>query len=211
MDKTLLLAYLDLRRSSLAGNQDGVHLHQTLCEQAPAFYLKLLADPTSEMSHKHEILANVLEQSAAHTIEREQLVATLLRLSLADALAILDGIRRRKINNRRAHDLILSFLLGHQQFPMLAATRKQYIVRLLKHVMGERTWSAATRSSARQSRALSTDSSCNRRWRRATSPSNAEAEKRRRCARSGSDMNGHRLSVAFALSASSGRLRMSRA
>jgi hypothetical protein len=145
MDKTLLLAYLDLRRSPLAGNQDGVRLHQTLCEQAPAFYLKLLADLTSDMSHKHEILANVLERSAAHTIEREQIVATLLRLPLTDALAILDGIRRRKINNRRAHDLVLSFLLGNTQFSTLAATRKQYIVRLLKHVMGERTWSAAKR------------------------------------------------------------------
>ncbi len=145
MNRTLLLTYLDMRRSPVTGNEEALRLHRALCELAPGFYLTLLADPTSEMSHKYEILTNLLQQPSAHTIEHEQILTVLSRLSLADALTVLSSIRTRKINGRRAHTLVLSFLLGHEQFPMLAATRKQYITRLIRHALGERTWSAAKR------------------------------------------------------------------
>jgi hypothetical protein len=151
MNKTLLLAYLDVRRSQLAGNEEAFRLHQALCELAPEFYLDLLADPSSEISHKREILVNVLQQASAHTIERKQIIEVLARLPIADALAVLDGVRMRKINGRRAHDLVLTFLLGHEQFTTLAATRKHYVTRLIRHALGERTWSAARRALAHHS------------------------------------------------------------
>ncbi|HEY4389495.1 MAG TPA: hypothetical protein VGN34_34070 [Ktedonobacteraceae bacterium] len=151
MNKTLLLAYLDVRRLPVAGNEEILRLHQAFCELAPEFYLNLLADPSSEVSHKREILTNVLQQASAHTIERKQIIAVLSRLPLTDALIVLDGIRTRKINGRRAHDLVLTFLLGHEQFATLAATRKHYVTRLIRHALGERTWSAARRALAERS------------------------------------------------------------
>jgi hypothetical protein len=42
----------------------------------------------------------------------------------------------------------LSFLIGHEQFPGLAAIKRQRLGHLLKHVLGERTWSAVKRALA---------------------------------------------------------------
>ena len=143
MNKNLLIEYLNCRR--LPMSQEAIHLHSALCEEAPDFYLHLLADPAAEVSHKREVLTNLLWNPAAHEVARQHILATLYALPLNEALRVISVIRDERINRSRARELLLGFLIGHEQFPALAATKRQRIVRLLKHALGEQTWSSVKR------------------------------------------------------------------
>jgi hypothetical protein len=142
MQKSLLLEYLDCRRLPLAEHAGAVDLHGALCESAPEFYMYLLADPATEVSHKREIFVNLLGHGAAQGIERAHILAVLRLLPVDEALKVIGVVRDLRINRSRARELVLAFLLGHEQFPVLAAIKRQRLAHLLKHVLGERTWSA---------------------------------------------------------------------
>src|SRR5262249_33937773 len=58
VNKDLLLQYLECRRKPPTRTPEAVPLHAALCEAAPAFYLRLLADPVADVGHKREALAN---------------------------------------------------------------------------------------------------------------------------------------------------------
>src|SRR5262249_27810017 len=58
---------------------------------------------------------------------------------------VVEVLRTSRTNSHRARQVGLAFLLGHEQFPELAATHRQRVIRLLKHVLGERSWSSACR------------------------------------------------------------------
>jgi len=60
-------------------------------------------------------------------------------------LQVLDGLRQRRVNGRRARELGLRALLGHERLAELAANHRLRLVRLLKHLLGERTWSSVRR------------------------------------------------------------------
>jgi hypothetical protein len=148
MKKHLLIEYLDCRRLPLAQHEGAVSLHDALYEAAPQFYLHLLADPTTHISHKREMFIRMLTPSAASTIERQQILDILRMIPALEALQILTVVRDLRINRSRARELALSFLIGHEQFPGLAAIKRQRVGHLLKHVLGERTWSAIKRALA---------------------------------------------------------------
>src|SRR5579862_3352739 len=145
MDKNTLLEYLLCRRAPINEHEGAIHLHTVLCEGMPDFYVHLLADPVTHVSHKREILVNLLWNPAAHDIARQRILDILYALPVAEALDIVAVIREQRINRSRARDLMLAFLIGHEQFPLMAATRKQRITHLLKHALGEHTWSSARR------------------------------------------------------------------
>jgi hypothetical protein len=151
MDKRLFIQYLDGRRTPLTGQQELVLLHQQICEAAPDVYLSLLVDPFADLSHKREILANLIRLPAAHSISRQRIVEQLRLLPPEEALLVADVIRQKRINNRRAREIGLQLLIGDEQFPQLAATRRQRVMLLLKHLLGERTWSSVRRFLAQPS------------------------------------------------------------
>ncbi len=148
MKKRVLIEYLDCRRLPLTKHEGAVSLHDALYEAAPQFYLHLLADPATHISHKREMLTHMLAPSAASTIDRQRMLDVLRTLPVLEALQILTVVRDLRINRSRARELVLSFLIGHEQFPGLAAVKRQRVGHLLKHVLGERSWSAIKRALA---------------------------------------------------------------
>ncbi len=151
INKQLLLAYLEGRRRPVAQLDGAARLHSTLCEAAPLFYLRLLTDRATDVSHKREILWNWLTQAEARPIERSQVLALLNTMPIEQALRVLELISDLRLNGHRAHTLVLAFLLGHPRFAPLAATRKRRLIRLLKHTLGEATWSSVKRALATSS------------------------------------------------------------
>ncbi len=145
MNKNLLVEYLNCRRLPLEKHEGATQLHGAICEVAPDFYLCLLLEPATDLSHKREILLNFLFHPALRTFGRHAIQTQLNALSVSEALSIVEVIRDRRINRNRARDLVLAFLLGHEQFPILAATKRQRTIRLLRHALGERTWSSVRR------------------------------------------------------------------
>lgn len=148
MKKHLLVEYLDCRRLPFAQREGAVELHSALCEAAPQLYLHLLADPATHISHKREVFMNLLTHASAHDIERQRIERILRTMPILEALQLLTVIRDLRINRSRARELALTFLIGHEQFPDLAAIKRQRLGHLLKHVLGERTWSAVKRALA---------------------------------------------------------------
>lgn len=145
MNKNLLVEYLNCRRLPFEQHEGATLLHSAICEVAPDFYLRLLLEPFTDVSHKRAILLNFLSHPALRTSGRHTILAQLNALPVAEALNIIEVIRERRINRNRARDLVLAFLLGHEHFPTLAATKRQRIIRLLRHTLGERTWSSVRR------------------------------------------------------------------
>ncbi len=145
MNKNLLVEYLNCRRLPFEQHEGATLLHSAICEGAPDFYLRLLLEPFTDVSHKRAILLNFLSHPALRKFGRHALLTQLNALPALEALSIVEVIREQRINRNRARDLALAFLLGHEQFPTLAATKRQRIIRLLKHALGERTWSSIRR------------------------------------------------------------------
>lgn len=146
MDKHIFLRYLENRRAPLGRQDEAVQIHKALCEAVPAFYQHLLVDALSHVSHKREVLVNLLETQ----IERQRLLEMLRQLQVDETLAVLDVIRDLRINRSRARELVLEALLGHEHLPTLAAVKRQRVAHLLRHVLGERTWSSIKRSLAHE-------------------------------------------------------------
>jgi hypothetical protein len=151
INKHVLLAYLEGRRYPVSQLDGAALLHSTLCEAAPLFYLHLLTDRATDVSHKREILWNWLTHPSARTIDHQHVLNWLNVLPGEQALKIIELVSDLRINRSRARTLVLSFLIGHGRFALFAATRKRRIIRLLKHVLGERTWSSAKRALAETS------------------------------------------------------------
>ena len=100
----------------------------------------------ADVSHKRQVLLTLITHPAARGIDWRRIVEMLRRLPAALGLQVLDVLRTSMTNRRRAREVGLAFLLGHAQFPDLAAGHRQRVIRLLKHVLGERTWSSASLS-----------------------------------------------------------------
>src|SRR5262249_32344492 len=123
----------------------GALMHRGLCEADADYYATLLADRAAVISHRREVLANLLRTPAAHGVTLERMRVALGELPPSELLQVLDVLPARRINSRRARRLLLEVVLGHDQLALLAATHRQRLIRLLKHALGERTWSAAGR------------------------------------------------------------------
>lgn len=145
MLSTLLIDYLNHRRLPAAKWEDATALHRALCEAAPELYLHLLADPRADVSHKRQVLLTLITHPAARGIDGRRVVEMLRRLPAAQGLQVVDVLRTSMTNRRRARKVGLAFLLGHAQFPDLAAGHRQRVIGLLRHLLGERTWSSCCR------------------------------------------------------------------
>ncbi len=142
---TLLVDYLDHRRLPITRWENAADLHRALYEASPELYLHLLADPRADLSHKRHVLLNLLTQPAARHIGWQRIVEMLRRLPAVEGLQVLDVLRTSMTNRRRAREVGLAYLLGHPQFPDLAAGHRQRLIGLLRHLLGERTWSSCRR------------------------------------------------------------------
>jgi hypothetical protein len=145
MDKNLLLAYLDGRRLPIGEDSKAAELHRALFAQAPEFYLDMLADRSANVSQRREVLANLTRHPHAVRADRKAILARLRAQPVEEAVSILEALRSGRCNGRAARTLGLSFLLEHNRLPELAATRRTLLVRLFKHLLGERTWSSVVR------------------------------------------------------------------
>jgi hypothetical protein len=140
MKTSVISAFLDTRRQRLRAADDADRLDE-LGAAAPQFALKALGDEYTHGSRKAQVLAVLLGGS----MDRRQIAPALRSLSDADLVHVLDGLRRRKINGRRARELGLISLLRHERLAELAAQHRLRLVRILKHLLGERTWSSVRR------------------------------------------------------------------
>lgn len=147
MDTHLIAHYLDIRRTPLPQlPTEASHLHNALCESAPALYLHLLADSTTHISHKREILFNLLLTNEVRSTEnRQRLLHILSTMPIEQGLQVISIIQDLRINRSSARELILAYLLGHELLPELAAIKRRRLSRLFRHALGEQTWSSVRR------------------------------------------------------------------
>ncbi len=142
MKTALVRAFLDHRRQPLAATTEIAKFLDELCREAPEFCAQVLADATTHVSQKAHLLAGVVRSA----VDRQQVVEALGSLSGTELLHVLDGLRQRRVNGRRARELGLRVLLGHERLTELAANHRLRLVQILKHLLGERTWSSVRRS-----------------------------------------------------------------
>jgi hypothetical protein len=112
-----------------------------LCHEAPEFCVKALGDVQTHVSQKAQLLAGLVRS----TVDRQQIVAQLETLSDDELLHVLDGLRVRRLNGRCVRELGLTALVGHARFAELAANHRLRLLRIFKHLLGERTWSSVRR------------------------------------------------------------------
>ena len=141
MKTVLLPRFLENRRQPLASEAGIPDLLDELCRQAPELCANVLADATTHVSQRAQLLAGLV-----HTeIDLPVICQALHSLPDTDLLQVLDGLRQHRRNGRRARQLGLRLLLGHERLAKLAATHRLRLVRIFKHLLGERTWSALRR------------------------------------------------------------------
>jgi hypothetical protein len=145
MPKDLLLRYLDHRQTPLGRIPDGPALHAALFAAAPRLYRRLPADLSADVSHRREALLRLLVDPTADGLVKE-LADRLRAVPALEALRALEVFVHCATNRHRARRLGLAVVLGHADLPELAAARRHRLVRLLKHLVGERTWSAVRRA-----------------------------------------------------------------
>jgi hypothetical protein len=145
MDKILLMAYLDGRRRPIGDDPRAVEIHRALHTGVPGLYLDLLADPSAHISQRREVLANLLGQPVEARPAGAAILERLRAQPVEEALQVVEAVRQAGCNGRWARGLGLSFLLGHERLAKLVAIRRTRVVRLLKHLLGERTWSSVVR------------------------------------------------------------------
>ena len=141
MKTALIRTFLDTRRRPLAASAEIAKLPDELCRQAPEFCARVLADETTHATQKARLLAGLVRSD----VDRQQITQALRRLADAELLQVLDGLRQHRVNRRRARELGLRVLLSHEGLAVLAASHRLRLVRLLKHLLGERTWSSVRR------------------------------------------------------------------
>lgn len=149
MNPHLLLIYLDQRRHPVVDREPALDLHRHLCEASPQLYLKLLADQAAHPSHLRLGLLTLLTHPAAREqISVEQLVEQLRGLAGDAALEALEALSVHRLNGRRARRAGLALLLAHPLLTRWAATRRRRLMRLLRHLLGERSFAAVGRALA---------------------------------------------------------------
>ncbi|MGM0485749.1 MAG: hypothetical protein ACQESR_03190, partial [Planctomycetota bacterium] len=141
MKTALIRTFLDTRRQPLTMSAETHALLHELCRQAPEFCACVLEDDTTHATQKARVLAGLVRSD----VDSRRIAQALSQLTSTELLQVLEGLRQCRVNGRRARQLGLRALLGHDQLAELAATHRLRLVRLLKHLLGERTWSSVCR------------------------------------------------------------------
>ena len=142
MRKKHLQDYLDKRRSVLSELDHPQELHEAL-QKNQRLYLALLADQNAHISHRAAAFTTLVQN---HNIAADSILEKLKQCRGHEMLMILEVLTKYKMNGRRARQLGLKALFGHVELPGIAAKRRLRIRRLLKHLLGERTWTAVIRA-----------------------------------------------------------------
>lgn len=141
MSKSLVLHYLDVRRTPLERLPEGAELHRALGELAPRFYRHVPGDGDAHLSHRREALLRLLDAGTPAA----ELADVLRARPAADLLRLFTVFVTRRVNRARARRLGLKLLLNHPELSALVATRRVALERLVRHLLGERAWSAVRR------------------------------------------------------------------
>jgi hypothetical protein len=141
MKTSLLQQYLDERHKPLVSCPAQAAVLDKLCCDVPLFCGKALADTATHASQKVQILAGLVRSP----ITRQAISRSLGTLSDVELLQVLDGLHQHRLNGRRVRELGLCALLGRQRIAELAAAHRLRLVRVLKHLLGERTWASVCR------------------------------------------------------------------
>lgn len=141
MKTTLIRTFIETRRQSLSASVETAARLDLLCHEAPQFCVKALGDARTHVSQKAHLLAGLVRS----TIARGQISEQLQSLSDSELLHVLDGLRLRRLNGPRVRELGLTTIVGHARLAELAANHRLRLVRILKHLLGERTWSSVRR------------------------------------------------------------------
>ncbi len=139
MKTALLRTFVETRREALT--VDTAARLDRLCLEAPEFCVRVLGDVRTHVSQKARLLAGLVRSE----VERGEIVGQLHLLADDDLLRVLDGLRQRRLNGRRVRGIGLAALVGHSRFVELCAHHRQRVVRILRHLLGERTWSSVAR------------------------------------------------------------------
>ena len=101
MKTALIRTFLEERRQPLASSAEIAEHFEELSLHAPELCLNLLSDSMTHVSQKAALLAALIR-----TKSDSQAVGRVLR-SLPDAelLQVLDGLRQRRVNGRRAREV----------------------------------------------------------------------------------------------------------
>lgn len=147
MNTNLILSYLDLRRLPVADEDFSLSVHRALCAESPRLHLALLADRSAHLSHLRLGLVTLLTHPVARQrISAAEITAQLHALPALRALEVVEALPLHRLNGRRARQVGLALLLGGPHLARWAATRRRRMIRLLRHLLGERTFSAVGRA-----------------------------------------------------------------
>lgn len=136
MNKYLLLNYLNCRRLLLSQDESVAGLYRSLCDVSPEFYVHLLAEVASDAMRKREVLILLLQSPAVNG------VGGIGRRSLRSSLCRVHTQREHRhgemcSGRSDTHQRLLSSLDGYGISPRMAAIKKQYVMRLLRHALGK--------------------------------------------------------------------------
>lgn len=141
MKTELLRTFIETRQQPLSTTIETAARLDLMCHEAPVFCVKALGDARTHVTQKAQLLAGLVRSQT----ERRQIVDQLRKLPVKELLNVLEGLRLRRLNGRRVRELGLATLVGHAQFAELTANHRLRMVRIFKHLLGERTWSSVRR------------------------------------------------------------------
>jgi hypothetical protein len=147
MNKYLLLNYLNCRRLLLSQNEGVSGLYHTLCDVSPEYYVHLLAEVASDATRKREVLIHLLQSPAACGLGHRSVRSSLYRWPAHKGWEAAAAWSRHN-QSSYAHQRLHPSLDGYGLSPQMAAIKKQYVMRLLKHALGGHTSFTASGSPA---------------------------------------------------------------
>ena len=148
MNTRTLLTYLDLRRLPVADEAQALSVHTALCAEAPRLYLALLADRSAHVSHLRLGLVTLLTHPTAREQTTPDEIVLRLRALQDRGLEVVEALALHRLNGRHARQVGLALLLGSPHLARWAAARRRRMIRLLRHLLGERTFAALGRALA---------------------------------------------------------------
>lgn len=145
MNKYLLLNYLNCRRLLLSQSEGVSGLYNTLCDVSPEYYVHLLAEVASDATRKREVLILLLQSPAACGLGHRSVHSSLSRWPARKGWEVA-ALWSRHNQSNNAHQRLHPSLDGYGLSPQMAAIKKQYVMRLLKHALGEHAGCTASTS-----------------------------------------------------------------
>jgi hypothetical protein len=141
MKTTLKRPFRSTRRLPAAKSVKTAASLNTPCRQLPEFCVRMLANKATHARQKARILARLPRSPEL----QQRIVAVLRGLPDDELLQVLDGLCHSPPGNRYARQLGLRALVGHARFAELATQDQPRLTRLLRDLLGRRTWTAVRR------------------------------------------------------------------